>query len=67
MKVNDETWLHKRELLDAEWYQKFLHAYYFMTVTMVTVGFGDISPVNDGEILLCIITMLIACGVFVNK
>lgn len=32
---------------------------------MVTVGFGDISPVNDREILLCIITMLIACGVFV--
>lgn len=31
---------------------------------MVTVGFGDISPVNDLEVFVCIITMLIACGLF---
>lgn len=39
-----------------------------MTVTMVTVGFGEITPTstNSLEILLCIFTMLIACGVFVN-
>lgn len=39
-----------------------------MTVTMVTVGFGEISPTstNSGEVILCIFTMLIACGVFVK-
>ncbi len=39
-----------------------------MTVTMVTVGYGDMSPTstNPYEIILSIITMLIACGVFVN-
>lgn len=33
---------------------------------MVTVGYGEISPTssNSIEVLLCIITMLIACGVF---
>lgn len=31
---------------------------------MITVGFGDISPVNDFEIVLCIISMLLASGVF---
>lgn len=35
-----------------------------MTVIMITVGFGDISPINEFEIFLCIIAMLIACGVF---
>lgn len=35
-----------------------------MTVIMITVGFGDISPVNDLEIVLCIISMLLASGVF---
>lgn len=35
-----------------------------MTVIMITVGFGDISPTNELEIFLCIISMLIACGVF---
>lgn len=31
---------------------------------MCTVGFGDISPKTDVEIFLCIITMIISCGVF---
>lgn len=35
-----------------------------MTVIMITVGFGDIAPTNELEILLCIMSMLIACVVF---
>lgn len=35
-----------------------------MTVIMITVGFGDISPINEVEIFMCIISMLIGCGVF---
>lgn len=35
-----------------------------MTVLMITVGFGDIAPVNELEIITCIITMIFACGVF---
>jgi len=31
---------------------------------MVTVGYGDMSPVNSLEQLICIILMLITCGVF---
>ena len=31
---------------------------------MVTVGYCDILPVNTDEIILCVSTMLIACGVF---
>ena len=34
-----------------------------MAVTMITVGYGDIIPVNANEMILCVITMLIACGV----
>lgn len=30
----------------------------------ITVGYGDIVPVNTNEMILCILTMLIACGVF---
>lgn len=33
-------------------------------VTMITVGYGDIGPVSDIEKGLCIITMILACGVF---
>lgn len=31
---------------------------------MVTVGYGDIDPQNKYEVLFCIITMYITCGVF---
>jgi hypothetical protein len=31
---------------------------------MITVGYGDILPVTPLEMIICVITMLIACGVF---
>ena len=31
---------------------------------MITVGFGDIYPVNEDEKLFTIFAMLLACGVF---
>jgi hypothetical protein len=35
-----------------------------MTVTMVTVGYGDIAPTNNIETIVNIIITLISCGVF---
>jgi len=31
---------------------------------MVTVGYGDVYPVNNNEILYTMILMLLTCGVF---
>ncbi len=31
---------------------------------MITVGYGDILPVTAFEMGICVINMLIACGVF---
>lgn len=41
-----------------------MSAFYFCTVTMVTVGYGDIVPQSPIEIAFCIIMMFFACGVF---
>ena len=46
------------------WLDMYINAYYYMTVTMVTVGYGDITPVNKYERSFSILTMLIACGIF---
>jgi hypothetical protein len=35
-----------------------------MTVTMITVGYGDIAPTNNFETIVNIVSMMIACGVF---
>lgn len=45
-------------------YDEYLRAYYFTTVTMITVGYGDFIPANSREYLLSILIMLIACGMF---
>ena len=33
-------------------------------MTMVTVGYGDLTGTNDLEVLITNITMYITCGVF---
>ncbi|EAR99211.2 cation channel family protein (macronuclear) [Tetrahymena thermophila SB210] len=59
------TWLDKLSgAQNLTFYEQYLRAYYFSTVTMITVGYGDIIPVNSQEYLLSILTMLIACGMF---
>ncbi len=58
------SWITKRNLGSDAWTAKYLQAYYFVTVTMITVGYGDITPQNPVEMLICIFTMLFSCGVF---
>ena len=33
-------------------------------MTMITVGYGDITPKNNIELLFANLTMFLACGVF---
>ena len=33
-------------------------------MTMVTVGYGDITPKNNLELIIANVTMFLACGVF---
>jgi hypothetical protein len=64
MDPEENSWIKRYELVDASWQIKYLKSFYFMTVTMITVGYGDIVPISDLETLVAIISMLIACGVF---
>ena len=54
----------KRGIRDQNWSVQYLNAYYFSTVTMITVGYGDIVPNCTFEMIYCILTMLMACGVY---
>jgi hypothetical protein len=38
--------------------------YYFAIVTMVTIGYGDIYPVNTRERFVVTIIALITCGIY---
>ncbi|KAL4446460.1 hypothetical protein ABPG74_001201 [Tetrahymena malaccensis] len=58
------TWIQKYGISDSEWYVQFLNAFYFSTVTMVTVGYGDVTPSSSAEKIYSIVTILTGCGVF---
>ncbi|EGR30305.1 cation channel family protein, putative [Ichthyophthirius multifiliis] len=59
-----QSWIIKQQYENKVWQEQYLLAIYFSTVTMITVGYGDVLPTNAKEYILCIITMLISCGVF---
>lgn len=56
-KIDYATW-------DPLWLDWYIKAYYFCTVTMVTVGYGDIYPASNLERVLSVGTMLLACCMY---
>ena len=60
----ETTWLKVKGLNDANSLEQYLFSYYFVCVTMNTVGFGDIAPTNKIEVLFCIVFIFLACGIF---
>ena len=45
----NNSWLHKIGIENQPWYEKYAWSYYWGTTTMLTIGFGDISPANYRE------------------
>ena len=39
--------------------QLYIISLYFTVTTIVTVGYGDITPKNSGERIICVLLMLI--------
>lgn len=66
----DLTWLSVKGLDNADWRVKYVYACYWALTTMVTVGYGDITPQNMDEIVFCVFTLVSGClvsGYCLNK
>ena len=58
------NWLTTNSLQDKDIWTKYIESFYFVIITMNTVGYGDLTPTNNVEKLFCICFVCIACGVF---
>lgn len=58
------TWLMQSNINDASWQTQYLYSMYWASITMMTVGYGDITPQNETETVVCLISVLLGCAVY---
>ncbi|KAL4510988.1 hypothetical protein ABPG73_008066 [Tetrahymena malaccensis] len=61
---NFTTWIDLMSIQNESWAIQYLYSYYFIIVTMITVGYGDVRPTNPLEVGVCIVLMMTCCLVF---
>ena len=59
-----DNWLEIKNIDQEKWFIKYIYALYFSIVTMMTVGYGDISAKNYIECCFNILIIIYGCGVF---
>lgn len=65
-----ETWIKAKKIVDKEWYVTYLYSFYWSIITVMTVGYGDITPQNEIETITAFTSILFGCMVFaysINK
>ncbi|KAL4426565.1 hypothetical protein ABPG74_012325 [Tetrahymena malaccensis] len=59
-----ENWISVQKLDNSGWVELYINSIYFTIITMITIGYGDIAPINIYEkIYVCFMTF-ITCGLF---
>jgi len=60
----DINWLASKGLVEENWQVRYIYSLYFSIVTMVTVGYGDITSQNATECSVNIFLIIYGCAVF---
>ena len=59
-----ETWIKALKLVDHDWRIQYMSAFYWSIVTVMTVGYGDITPQNNNERVVCLFVILFGGMIF---
>lgn len=59
-----DCWVVRAGLLDKDEVAQYIGAFYWAVTTMVTVGYGDITPKTNVEIIVCLFWMIIGIGFY---
>jgi hypothetical protein len=55
----DSSWLTFKGIQDKNQYILYLYSFYFCTTTILTVGYGDITPQNPTEVMVVVIVQVL--------
>ena len=61
---DEKTWLNVHNFEEESQINQYLYAFYWSIVTMMTVGYGDISATNPSEAIFSSFTIFFGCGLF---
>ena len=60
----DKNWLKSIKIQEEEPVIKYIYSLYWTVVTIMTVGYGDISAQNEYEVLFSIFSIIFGCGLY---